>query len=532
MKKSISVFAIAVASVVLFVIAVERPAFGTTRYISQSAGTFSGGSACNGQTTITPAAFNSLAPSPGDVAYICGKIIIPANTTGIEVNGSGTSGNPVIIRFDSGAVLASPVWPADGTGGAINIGGNSYITIDGNGGANGWIQGVIEATANGDAGAACLSGSCTYHGDSNGIEATDNANYITIQGLAIIDMYVTAKGVPNGGGGTCIYDHGNISNWTITNNLMHDLGWCINLQYDSGTSTGITISNNEIYNIDHGVALGGPHAGNTLTNVNIYGNNIHDYSNWDTPSNTWHHDGVHIWGYNDDGSDKISNVNIYDNKFGGCIGQNVTSHIFIEANVPSTSNVKIYNNTLIDTCNGNDNGGLINIDDTNEFVYNNTFIGTSGDTCMGVSNATNVTFSNNVVSGCGTLIWVDKTGSFVSGGVHNNLYANCSGSNCFAYRGNYSGVLSTWQSATGQDAKPSTYVSNANLSSVGVPQSGSAVFGVGANLTSLGIITLNTDIVGTARPASGSWAAGAYAGSRSSGGPQPPTGLTGTVVAK
>ena len=57
--KSITVFAIAVALVVLFVIAVGRPAFGTTRYISQAAGTFSGGQACNGQTTITPATFNA-----------------------------------------------------------------------------------------------------------------------------------------------------------------------------------------------------------------------------------------------------------------------------------------------------------------------------------------------------------------------------------------------------------------------------------------------------------------------------------------
>ena len=53
----------------------------------------------------------------------------------------------------------------------------------------------------------------------------------------------------------------------------------------------------------------------------------------------WHHDGIHIWGYNNDGSDTITGVNIYNNKFGGCIGKNVTAHIFIEANSGNTKNV-------------------------------------------------------------------------------------------------------------------------------------------------------------------------------------------------
>lgn len=526
-KKLASIFAIAVAFLIFSFVVMPAPAGAATRYIAQTAGTFSGGKACNGQTTITPATFNGINNSAGDVNYICGTITFPANTTGLTVNGSGASGNPIIIRFDSGAVLASPEWPADGQSGAIDIGANSYITIDGNGGANGATEGIIEATANGDAGAACLSGSCTYHGDSNGIEATDGATNITVEGLSIIDMYVATQ--PNPGGGTCIYDHGNVTNWTITNNIMHDVGWCVELQYDSGTSSNITISNNQIYNVDHGIAFGGPHSGNTLTNVNVYGNSIHDYANWDTPGDVWHHDGIHIWGYNDDGSDTITGVNIYDNKFGGCIGKNVTAHIFVEANSGSTKNVAIYNNSLIDTCSGADNDGLLTTgQDGGYIIYNNTFIGTSGDTCAGTSSSPNVTFVNNVVSGCGTLQYVTSGGGFVAGGLHNNVYANCSGSNCFAYHGSYSGSLSSWQSATGQDASPSTYVTSVNLSAAGVPQSGSAVIGAGANLTSIGITALDSDILGVARPSSGSWTVGAY--STTSAGPQPPAGLTGSIV--
>jgi hypothetical protein len=543
MRKS-AVLVIAVVSLIFFAIALQRPAFGTTRYISQSGGTFSGGTACSGQTTITPATFNNLTNAPGDLNYICGTISVPANTTGILVNGSGTSGNPITIKFDSGAVLTSPEWPADGTSGAIDIGGNSYITIDGNGGANGWTQGVIQATANGDSGAACLSGSCTYHGDSNGIEATDGAHYITVQGLAIIDMYVATN--PSPGGGTCLYDHGNISNWTITNNFMHDMGWCVSLQYDSGTSSNVTITNNQIYNIDHGIALGGPHAGQTLTNVFVSGNNIHDYSNWDTSADTWHHDGIHIWGYNDNGSDPISNVYIYNNKFGGCIGNNVTAHIFIEANGGSTTNVSIFNNTLIDTCNGQDNDGMLTTGQDGGYkIYNNTIMATSSgnnDVCMGTSSSPNVTFINNVVSGCGQGLMYLNGGSVLSGGLHNNIYAagpgNCtnSGNDCFDYgNSGWFGNLSAWQSTTGQDASPTAYVANANLNSTGVPQTGSAVIGMGANLSSLctgSLAPLCSDINGTARPTSGSWTAGAYSTGGSSTGPQAANGLTGTITVK
>jgi hypothetical protein len=463
-------------------------------------------------------------------------ITVAANTEALVFHQSGTSGNPITLYFESGAAIKAPTFPPQGSGGAIDTSNQSWIVINGNGGSGGLTQGVIEATATGDSGAACPGGSCTYSGDSNGIEA-DSSNNLTVEGLAIIDMYVTSSGVPNGGGGACIWGHGQSSNWTITNNLMHDVSWCINLQYDSGTSNGLTISNNQIYNIDHGIAIGGPHSGNTLSNVNVFGNNIHDYSNWDTPGDVWHHDGIHIWGYNNDGSDTITGVNIYNNKFGGCIGQNVTAHIFIETNNGNTHNVDIYNNTLIDTCNGADNDGLLTASDPGYQVYNNTFIGTSGDVCVGLSGSSNSTFVNNVVSGCGILQYITSGGGFASGGLHNNIYANCTSSNCFAFPGGYTTSFAAWQSYTKGDAGPSAYLTSASLSAAGVPQSGSPVIGVGANLTSLtlgsllnGVTgTLDTDIVGNPRPATGPWTAGAY--STSGTGPQPPTGLTGTVVA-
>lgn len=506
-------------------------------YVAQAAVGSANGSSCgnayaytyfNASGNWTSSTASGTQIGPGSTVHVCGMISVGAGSQALVFQGSGNSSAPVTLYFESGAILTSPEWPAQGSGGAINTSNRNYVVINGNGGAGGATQGVIEATATGDSGAACLSGSCTYHSDSNGIEA-DSSNNLTVEGLSIIDMYVTASGVPNGGGGSCIWTHGQVTNWTLKNNLMHDMSWCINIQYDSGTSSNITISGNQIYSIDHGIAIGGPHAGNTLTNLNVFGNNIHDYSNWDTPADRWHHDGIHIWGYNDNGSDTITGVNIYDNKFGGCVGQNVTAHIFVEANGGNTSNVQIYNNSLIDTCEGNDGDGLLTTGiDGGYKIYNNTFIGTAGDHCVGTSSSPNITFINNVVSGCGTLMYLTSGGSFVSGGLHNNIYAACPGSNCFAYKGSYSASFSTWQSQTGQDAGPSAYVANANLSSAGVPQTGSAVLGVGVNLTSLNLSTLDYDIVGNARPTTGSWAEGAYAASGNK--PQPPSALAGTAV--
>jgi len=505
----------------------------TVRYVAQTAGTFSGGIACNGQTAITPATFNGLTLAAGDLTYVCGTITVAQNTTGLQINNSGSSGNPIIIRFDSGAVMKSPAWPPDGTSGAIDLGGNSWITIDGQGNSSGG-GGIIEATLNGDPGATCLGGSCSIHGDSNCVEGGTNSTNITIEGLSCIDMYVAigfgTNGVgPNPGGGTCFYEHGNISGWTIKNNFAHDVGWCVSLQYDSGPSNGVTIANNQFYNLDHGIALGGPSASQTLENVNIYGNNIHDYSNWDTTNGysaqgSWHHDGIHIWGDNDSGTDPITNVNIYNNTFGGKIGRNDTAHIFIERNGGATTNVVIFNNTLIDTGDGYNPDGLLTTGQDGGYkIYNNTFISNSSasDVCMGTSSSPNITFINNVVTGCvdglgqgvAGLMYM-AGGSALSGGLHNNIYGPGAGSQIFNYASSsWFGPFSTWQSDTGQDASPSAYVTSANLTTAGVPNSGSPVIGVGANLTSLctgNLTLLCDDITGAARPTTGAWTVGAY----------------------
>jgi hypothetical protein len=68
------------------------------------------------------------------------------------------------------------------------------------------------------------------------------------------------------------------------------------------------------------------------------------------------------------------------------------------------------------------------------------------------------------------------------------------------------------------------------ISNDGALQAGSPAIGFGANLTSLGIDSLNADKNGVARPSSGSWDVGAYQYCVGDcGAPRPPTNLTATI---
>jgi hypothetical protein len=72
--------------------------------------------------------------------------------------------------------------------------------------------------------------------------------------------------------------------------------------------------------------------------------------------------------------------------------------------------------------------------------------------------------------------------------------------------------------------------STLSLSATFAPSAGSPAIGAGANLSSLGVGALDTDIAGNVRPSSGTWDAGVYqTGSTSVQRPLPPTALVATV---
>jgi hypothetical protein len=124
-----------------------------------------------------------------------------------------------------------------------------------------------------------------------------------------------------------------------------------------------------------------------------------------------------------------------------------------------------------------------------------------------IFNVLSYNFQNNLVANCSPLVAQDG-GSFVSGGLNHNVYAGCTGANCFKLPGGFTDFTG-WKNSTGQDGN-SVYSSNSpNLDANFRPQAGSLVIGAGANLTSLGIATLNSDMEGNPRPSTGAWDVGA-----------------------
>src|SRR5215831_18269782 len=118
-------------------------------YIGQSSAGSGDGSSCVNQKPIT--FFNTAANwgsgstqiGPGTTVHVCGLINVAANTTALAFQGSGSSGNPVTLLFEPGAIVQAPYFPAsvggvNACGGGVCGQGKSFIVIDG--GTNGIVQ--------------------------------------------------------------------------------------------------------------------------------------------------------------------------------------------------------------------------------------------------------------------------------------------------------------------------------------------------------------------------------------------------------
>ena len=495
----------------------------------------------------TPAWFNS--PSnwgsgssqigAGTTVTICGTFTGTAGSTELTFQGSGSSGSPITLLFDTGTTLSAPYW--SGTGGAINFSGRSWITV------NGQNTGTIQNTANGDG--------LAHQASSIGIYAYP-CNNCTVENLTISNIYIAIKNYSSPIGGpmtamNAIYLSG--QNFTITGNTIHDCGWCIYDPYQNG-DTNTLITGNNIYNWDHAImfATGGAYAC-TAPCLTLAGNQIHDNINFETAGCVYHLDGLHTFGVP---GRSMDGVYIYNNYFYGALAGGCSSgFIFIEGGGSSTpSNVKnlyFWNNvgdaTGADSANANGWFGLFSAS-TSMLVVNNTLLYKNANDmteCFAVGGSSggntvnNLTFENNVVNGCNIAIYVPQLSGTVT--IDHNYYGDaCAFSNnCFVWKGTFEGTFNSWKSACNCDSHGivGTF-SGALLNSDGSPESGSPVIGAGINLATTATNTLaslqddtskgNTRTPLT-RPTSGSWDIGAYLYGSGSSNPNPPTGLSATV---
>jgi len=554
-----------VAIVFVFAFSVLGFSSATNVYITPN-GASQGNCKTNPQT---PAWFNSSANwgsgsiqiGPGTMVLFCGTFTDVVNGILLTARGSGASGNPITLKFDTAAVWQSP---AENT--FLQLDGQSHFIVDG-GTTCGWVSqnvttcnGTIQNTGNG-------TNLANHNHGSAGISASGSAD-VEIRNLQIGPIYLkvgTGDQLNGAPGPQCVRitnpSNAGFTGINIHNNIMHDVGWCV-----WGGANTLTISNNEIYYLDHGLGFGNNTDGtSTWSGISIHDNHLHDFVAWDTSSNDFHHDGFHFFAYAANGTDFntkniIENINIYNNLFDGDWGVNNTANIFFEGN---EQNANIFNNVTVVYPGRQLNNGLYNGYGTNINFYNNTAIGSgSGYQTQKFSIFTGVGFNikNNIWTDGGT---ISTNGPFpndcpgytpcqsTSYKLSNNaflapldfsngfgFYLNGGGGNGFL-NFNPSG-FNSFESGAGEtggvfkDTKPTSSYLN---TSTGQELSGSPTVGAGANLASLctkngGSLpdALCSDIAGNPRPGvgGGNWDIGAYYSS-SNPPPPAPTGLASVV---
>ncbi len=491
-------------------------------YLSQSGGTFSGGAACNGQSTQTASTYFNNASNwtsgtptgsqigPGSNVYVCGALVAPYNSPGyLTFQGSGSSGNLISLIFDTGASLKSPSF----NGEAIELNGKSYITINGGG------TGVIQSTLNGTSGEPCPGGTCTYQNGDAGIYGASASSNILIENLTIGPMYdrycpsgeESMCGDENGGDSTGVYIQGG-SNVTIQNNTITG-GWT-GAGYGPGGSSATSVSfiGNTVYQCNIGIQVSNGSAGDLINGIVVKGNNIYDGYNWSDTANNNHHDGMHLFSVAS-GSEN-ENLQVYNNFVHGNWGDGVNAWIFIECNSGGTCpSPQVFNNILEDdTTVSHAGNGLLSVDGTNPLVANNTLNGAIGGAVAGLWSGTGLTFYNNVTensygafysyNGTGTITHYDYNITYLIGagqwGGGSNQYSFTTWkSNCSCDSHSINGTNPNIPSSTGTAANY-------------IPSSGSIVVGAATNLTSLSITPLDSDFASSARPGSGAWDVGAY----------------------
>lgn len=509
-------------------------------YITQS-GSPSGNCTANVQT---PAFFNNAANwgsganqiGPGTTVLLCGTFTGSSGSSELTTQGSGTSANPVIILFDTNAVLQAPYWGSFPGGcptcsGAITI-ANNDIVVDG--GSNG----IIQNTADGSQLANKKS--------SIGIDVHGVTNAI-IRNLTIQNIYQNVASVNEDGG-------------FYTADVFIETG-----------ATGITVCNNTLNNAHTGIwsdtaGSGGPVAvtscsSNAFTpGANFFSNTISDHgwqlsingsgspnvydndiSNWDNygyqKDGEYHTDGVITYG-----DSSSLTPSIFNNYFHGDLGTvSATGMIFCTYGGPgSASSCNIFNNLFV--------GSGVCATGQCAAIY---FHGGDGSHKMGPHSVYNNTFVN-----FGQHIYIEDD-STISYFVENNIFSGCSGcaTEAVLLNGSPNSVLKSWDHNDGYNLNASgaynqeTFAEwqaagfdkngsagNPNLSPSYLLQSGSDAINLGANLWDLGITGLQTgrpSVVGVngtndgiPRPQNSSWDGGTSPYGVSIA---PPTNLTAVV---
>jgi hypothetical protein len=510
-------------------------------YVAQSStGAASGGDCAD---ALPSAYFNSASNwtsgkpagtqiGPGTTVHLCGTFAFPGGTSGaLAVQGSGSSGNPIRIQFETGTNATAPYW---GSGGFISITGQGFIQIDGSPTSTpcGYVNshdvtcnGTIQATANG----ASLA---NHVSSGRGIALNNGAHDIEVRNVYCSDLFVpvqnsganeTTAGVNNsacvfwlsGSGGGNINAH----NLRIKNSFNGVL-----LAYE-GSNANMHVDNNWMDTVEVGAQIGAGQSGSSIAGGSFNGNDVSNMAPWDAPGDANHHEFIHL--YTQQPGATISGFTIAGNYLHGTLGAYMTAEIYVECDggsscsAPTSINVEEFNNVIVnedpnsDISSGAGGNTMTECEGSTCQIYNNTYYSPSNYSSLNcaihLEAGSVITVKNNIFDGMNCAI-ANGSGTVVaSSNLGYGLAAAC-GSACSA-SGNPNLDLSS---------SPAYQLTN----------TASAAYQAGGNLTVLGILSLDIAQLGVSRPALGNWDMGAfeYGGSSSGTPPNPPTSLQAAIT--
>jgi hypothetical protein len=512
----------------------------------------------------------------GNTLHICGTISVGAGAGGVSAQGSGSSGSPITVKFEPGAVLQAPYFGTGGLSGIV-LSGHNYITVDGGNTSSAtagtvWTTGIIQNYANGTSGTSVCAGindtytaACTSQVFSSTLIEAMNSSNITIQNLSVSNGYLETTSDSMGGGpGSTDGIHFQGSNFTITNDQIHDDGLGIdNTEYGTDPNTDIAYT----YFSEDGWALGCAGGTNAPTNYQFHDNWLHNFDRWTNGAGATHVNGIHCYGSSSGG---IQQLYLYNNRFDGNMGGCCwTAWVYLESDSPAASwagsNGTLYawNNIFFapSSCCVNGNGMMNAGYSKGQYFYNNVFYGTAAQDgpCLGWGGSGTV-IENNVFENCGQAFTALNGYGPVNPGfttIDYNIYANLSSGNpVWSVQTTNAGNIttssfSTWQTDCGCDAHSQAQLGSslANITTEGAPSAGYVGIEKGANLTSLATgnlaaLAFDTSAGNTRTPVqrpggtcstqgtSSCWDIGAYqyaAGDPPPAAPAAPTGLSAVV---
>jgi hypothetical protein len=285
---------------------------------------------------FTPAQFNTSTNwgtgtgkiGAGTIVLVCGTFTGAVNTTLLSFQGSGSSGNVITLKFDTGALLQSNAWSYNG---AVTTNGKSYILIDGGTtcghtttlasiSCNGTIQNLL----NGVSGQTCLGGTCSIQQASSGIVVSGSSTNVEIRNLQIQGIYYEQ----NSTGGTPALQTADILISTPTsaihahNNYLTEADQSIDVDFDYGNQGGAELDHNFLGHHAWGAGVGNGTSASYSATVWFHDNEVTNWNDWNQNYNTYHTDGIHIFTIG--GGSGIVTAYVYKNYFHGALAGNTT----------------------------------------------------------------------------------------------------------------------------------------------------------------------------------------------------------------